>query len=230
MAVISVANPKGGAGKTTLALVLAMGFSKSSSVAVIDADPNRIIGRWAEKRISAKRETPFTIVEAPKEKDLISTIAALESENDFVIIDLEGSASRMTTRAIVKSHLVLIPMNPSPVDAEMAAAAVSLISEEEEMLERRIPFRMVMSRTPAAFDSRSMKRILAEIDEAGLPVIPTRFNEMAAFRDIFEYGAMVDELDPATTSSLDRAKSLVDGLTGSVLSALEEEYADGEVG
>ena len=44
MAVISVANPKGGSGKTTLTLVLAAQFaSQNASVAVIDADPNAFI-------------------------------------------------------------------------------------------------------------------------------------------------------------------------------------------
>jgi chromosome partitioning protein len=51
MAVISIGNPKGGAGKTTLALVLADTLATNGArVTVIDADPNAIIEKWAQKR------------------------------------------------------------------------------------------------------------------------------------------------------------------------------------
>ncbi|MFC6627554.1 ParA family protein [Sphingomonas yabuuchiae] len=51
MPAIVVANPKGGAGKTTLTFVLAGELARSgASVAVIDADPNAIIAKWGAKR------------------------------------------------------------------------------------------------------------------------------------------------------------------------------------
>ncbi|MFD2580822.1 ParA family protein [Novosphingobium colocasiae] len=56
MPAISVANPKGGAGKTTLTFVLACELARSgASVAVIDADPNAIIAGWARKRAEQGR-------------------------------------------------------------------------------------------------------------------------------------------------------------------------------
>src|SRR5476649_897095 len=78
MPVISFANPKGGSGKTTLAMVLALEIAKGGAkVAVIDADPNAIIEKWAMARVSEGRGVPFTIVGRPKEADLVATIADL---------------------------------------------------------------------------------------------------------------------------------------------------------
>jgi len=92
MAVTSVANPKGGPGKTTLAMVLAQELAQETSVTVIDADPNGIIGAWARRRIRDGREAPFAVVERPAEKAMVSTAADLSREHGFVPVDLEGTA------------------------------------------------------------------------------------------------------------------------------------------
>lgn len=225
MAVISFANPKGGAGKTTLAIVLAMQLADEAKVAVIDADPNRVIGDWHDQRIAAGRSSPFDVVERPTEKDMVSTVTALSKSHDFVLIDLEGVATRMVSRALARSNLVLIPMNASPVDAKLAAKAVDLVAEEEEALQRRIPYRIVLSRTSAAVKSRSQKRITAEIEGAEIGILGTQLNEMAAFRDIFEFGLTLDELDPTVTSNTVRAKELAFSLAKNLIEALEEELS-----
>ena len=46
----------------------------------------------------------------------------------------------MMSRAFSRSNLVLVPLNPSPVDAGLAAVAVSLVKEESEALQRVIPY------------------------------------------------------------------------------------------
>src|SRR3546814_5284324 len=76
---------------------------------------------------------------------MINTVDQLAKEYQFVIVDLEGTASRMTSRAFARSHLVLVPFNQSPIDAELAANAVQLIHEESEALQRPLPFRLVRS-------------------------------------------------------------------------------------
>lgn len=224
MPVISFANPKGGAGKTTLAMIMAQTLSGSASVAVIDADPNRIIAKWSDQRKEEGRQMPFEVVSKPSEKEMVATVKSLSTQFDYVLIDLEGTASRLTSRALARSHIVLIPMNASPIDANMASLAVDLIVEEEEALEKNIPFRIVMSRTSAAVRSRSMKRILAELESANIRSLPTHLNEMAAFRDIFEFGLMLSELDPMTTSSTARASEIASLVMNDLLEAIAEEY------
>jgi chromosome partitioning protein len=225
VAVLSIGNPKGGAGKTTLALVLADTLaSNGARVSVIDADPNAIIQKWATKRQESGRAMPYRVIPRPTESELIGTIERVTKEDEFVIIDLEGSASRMTSRALARSHMVLVPFNLSPIDAELAAQAVRAIREEEEALERRIPFRLVRSRTNAAIATKTAKRIAEAISAAELPLLTTSLVERAAYRDIFEFGLLLSELDGSATSGVQNAISNAAELAHSVVNALREEY------
>lgn len=224
MPAISVANPKGGAGKTTLTFVLACELARSgASVAVIDADPNAIIAGWGHKRLEQGKAAPFQIIAGPKESELVRLVDQHTASHDFVLIDLEGTASRMTSRALARSHLVLIPFNLSPIDAELAANAVSLIQEEAEALGRGIPFRLVRSRDNAAIQTKTAQRIIAAINEADLPLLPTGLVERAAYRDIFDFALTLEELDEARTSGLPAARKNAYDVARSVLQAIQEE-------
>jgi chromosome partitioning protein len=225
MPAISVANPKGGAGKTTLTFVLACELARSgASVAVIDADPNAIIAGWGRKRIDQGKTTaPFDIIAGPKESELVRLIDQHTASHDFVLIDLEGTASRMTSRALARSHLVLIPFNLSPIDAELAANAVGLIQEEAEALGRDIPFRLVRSRDNAAMQTKTAQRIIAAIEEAQLPLLASGLIERAAYRDIFDFAQTLEELDETKTSGVPAARKNAYEVARSVLQAVQEE-------
>lgn len=226
MPAISVANPKGGAGKTTLTFVLACELARSgASVAVIDADPNAIIAGWSRKRTEQGKAIPFEIITGPKESELVRLIDQHTASHDFVLIDLEGTASRMTSRALARSHLVLIPFNLSPIDAELAANAVGLIQEEAEALGRDIPFRLVRSRDNAAMQTKTARRIVTAIKDAELPLLAVGLVERAAFRDVFDFAATLEELDEATTSGVPAAKTNAYEMARAVLQAVQEEMA-----
>jgi chromosome partitioning protein len=224
MPAISVANPKGGAGKTTLTFVLAGELARSgASVAVIDADPNAIIAGWGRKRAEQGKGTPFEIIASPKESELVKLIDQHTTSHDFVLIDLEGTASRMTSRALARSHLVLIPFNLSPIDAELAANAVALVQEEAEALGRKLPFRLVRSRDNAAIQTKTAQRITAAINEAELPLLPVGLVERAAYRDIFDFAATLEELDGSQTSGLAGARRNAHEVARAVVEAVQLE-------
>jgi chromosome partitioning protein len=224
MPAISVANPKGGAGKTTLTLVLASELARSgASVAVIDADPNAIIAGWGRKRAERQASLPFEIVAGPKESELVKLIDRYIASHDFVLIDLEGTASRMTSRALARSHLVLIPFNLSPIDAELAANAVALIQEEAEALGRSIPFRLVRSRDNAAIETKTAKRIVSAITDAELPLLSAGLVERAAYRDIFDFSSTLEELNEAQTSGLVTARRNALEVARAVVEAVQQE-------
>jgi chromosome partitioning protein len=223
MPVISFANPKGGSGKSTLALVLALELSRQgASLAVVDADPNAVIADWGARRTKAGLRVPFSVVSRPKEGEMVATIGQLAQSHDWVLIDLEGTASRLLSRALARSHLVLIPLNPSPIDARLAATAVQLVHEESEALERAIPYRLVYSCYPAAIATRSFKRIDSEIRAEQLPLLDQGLVQRAAFRDIFDFAATLEELTEDKTSGLDQARANAFLVAQAVVNALKE--------
>ena len=143
MPVIVMATPKGGAGKSTTSLVLALTLaSRGAKVSLVDADANQPLVRWADNRPRSVR-----VIGKVTEETFVSMLDQENAARDCVIVDLEGAATRIMTRAIVRSDLVLIPMQPSALDAEQAGRMVGLVRQEQEVFRRTIPLRVVMTRT-----------------------------------------------------------------------------------
>lgn len=203
MPVIVIANPKGGAGKSTLTLVLGTSLaSQGASVAIIDCDPNRPIADWK----TGESQTALRVIGDVTESSVISVIQKEAKDNQFVIVDLEGTASRLVSRAIARASLVLIPLQGSAVDARQASRAVALIHEEEELMERKIPFRIVFTRTSAAIPTRIDKKIMASLKAASIPSLKTHLHERSAYKAMFVDKLSLDELDASVVNGLDAAR------------------------
>lgn len=203
MPVIVVANPKGGAGKSTLSLVLGTALaSQGASVTLIDCDPNRPIMDWK----TGPSASTMRVIGDVTESTVISVIQKEAKTRQFVIVDLEGTASRLVSRAIARASLVLIPLQGSAVDARQASRAVGLIREEEELIERKIPFRLVFTRTSAAIQSRIDRKIAASLEAASIPALATHLHERSAYKAMFVDKLALDELDPAAVNGLDAAR------------------------
>ena len=111
MPVVSFVSPKGGAGKSTAALLLATELAqKGALVRVIDADPLGWISDWESKPDKPER---LSLVQKPTEENIIDLIEEAQRAAQFVIIDLEGTANMLVAFAISQSDLVVIPTQPS---------------------------------------------------------------------------------------------------------------------
>ena len=117
MPTIAFVSPKGGAGKSTSALLLATALAKVSEVTIIDADPNHPIGDWAaggnappKLKVVSNTEDDDTIV---TEKNIVARIGDAASKTPIVIVDLEGTASKTVLYAIAEADLVIIPTQGS---------------------------------------------------------------------------------------------------------------------
>ena len=157
MPVIAFANPKGGAGKTTAALLLASELaSHKAQVTIIDADPERWISQWA--KLPGKPDR-IRIVSEVTEDSIVDLIADEAVRSQFVIIDLEGTASLMVANAIGMSDLVVIPTQGGSMDAQGAAKMIRLIRNQERMTRRAIAHGVLMTRTSAAMMSRALRNV-----------------------------------------------------------------------
>jgi chromosome partitioning protein len=121
MPVIPFVSPKGGPGKSTSALLLATFLAKLYDVTVIDADPNHPILDWASGGNVPPR---LTVISEEDEDNIIATIEDAAAKTPFVIVDLEGTASKTVVRAVSQADLVIIPMQGSYEDAKAAVRGV----------------------------------------------------------------------------------------------------------
>ena len=145
MPVITFASPKGGAGKTTAALLLATELAvKGFDVTVIDADPLKWIEGWSKL---PDKPANLEVLVGLTEDNIIEAIDQAQSRSQFVIIDLEGTASTIVAYALSRSNFVLVPIQPSNMDARAGAMIVKLIRNHEQAFRIEIPFALFLTKT-----------------------------------------------------------------------------------
>lgn len=220
MAVVTFANSKGGSGKTTSALILACELAEHASVCLIDADPRRPLTTWA--KLPGKPER-LTVVTNASEKTILDEIDAASAGNQFVIVDLEGTASTIVGYAISRADLVIIPTQGSPLDAVEAAKAVKLVRRMEKVAGgKTISAAILFTRTSAAIRPRTLQAIAGEFAEAGIPTFKASMNERDAFRAIFAFGGTLAGLDAAQVSNVEAAIANARTLMAEVVAKLSE--------
>ena len=219
--IISFANPKGGAGKTTTALILAIELSENgATVTIIDADPERWISQWADL---PGKPNNIRIINDVAEDAIVDQIEKASGQTQFVIVDLEGTASLMVANAIGMSDLVLVPVQGSSMDARGGAKTIRLINNQEKMARRTIPHSVIFTRTSAAFHSRALKNVQEQLSNGGIEVFETSIVERAAYRDLFDYGGTLSNLNHKLVSNVDKALDNARQFAGEVIERLKRE-------
>jgi len=219
MPVISFANPKGGAGKTTTALLLASELAeKGARITVIDADPEKWISQWAA--LPGKPDN-ITIVSEITEDTIVDQIDEESRRAQFVIVDLEGTASLMVANAIGMSDLVIIPTQGSSMDARGGAKTIRLIRNQERMARRLILHSVVLTRTSAAVTSRALRNVKEQLVAGNVDVFETAIVERAAFRELFDFGGTLATLDSKMVSNVEKARLNAQDFAGEALAKLK---------
>lgn len=193
MPTIAIASPKGGAGKSTTAVLLATQLAHGGvPVTLLDCDPNRSVSLWASR---GKKPERIKVIADVSESTIIKTIKENDHDGQIVIVDLEGIASRLMSRAISQADLVVTPMRATTLDATVGSRTVALIQEEEEALGRSIPLSIVFTMTKTV-RSKQHSGIAASLREQGVDVIEPDLLERAAFSSLFEFGGDLYTMPP----------------------------------
>jgi chromosome partitioning protein len=223
MPTIVFASPKGGAGKSTSAVLLATELAgKGASVTIIDADPNRPVSHWAKR---PGKPPTLTVLADVTEETIIDAIEEAARQASFVIVDLEGTASMMVGYAMSRADLVIIPTQGSQLDAAQAVKAIKLVRSQERAFGRTIPAAVLFTRTSAALRPRTLQSIEAEFVHSGVKLFGTQIHERDAYRAIFSFGGALAELEPAQVSNLAAAVANARAFAGEVVLLLKQATA-----
>lgn len=206
MPVIVMASPKGGVGKSTCAVLLASEFARMGAVVTaLDCDPNKSLTRWASHGLPKG----VTLLSDIGRSEVVTTIKNADGDGKIVIVDLEGVASQLVSRAISQADLVIVPMQPTALDAEIGSEALALVREEEEALDRTIRHAVVLTKTSAAVKSRVQSELENQLRRAGIDIIEPSLVARAAFSELFAYGgdltSMLNNPDIVTGGKIDKA-------------------------
>jgi chromosome partitioning protein len=187
-----------------------------AQITILDCDPNRSITIWADRASLPPR---ITVRSDVGESEIVRTIKQQDADGRIVIVDLEGVASRLVSRAISQADLVLTPMRATTLDATIGVRALALISEEEEALGRSIRHAVVFTMT-RAIKSKQHTAIEASLKGQGVDIINPPLMERAAFSALFEFGGDLRTLpaqgrmEPAVENASAFAQGVYNRLVG----------------
>jgi chromosome partitioning protein len=173
MTVIAVMNQKGGAGKSTTCIGLADVLHKEGrDVVLVDSDGQGSIVDWAAANDQLAIQV-FVIEKAAMEREIPKL------KNEFVIIDGMPKAADLAEKTIRVADLIIIPVQPSPLDVWSTSAMVDMIHDriEEQEAAGETPVRAVFVVTRSSGNTKLSKKISKTLNGYGFPVFESRLKQ-----------------------------------------------------
>ncbi len=186
MQVISFVTQKGGTGKSTLAVNLAVtAEAEGERVCIIDLDPQGTAASWYETRIS---ETP-AVLGHNQVDDLQRTLRRLQAAGfTLAILDTPGNDSHATRGAMRAADLCLIPVRPSEADVKATMPTIKALNGMGQQ------FALVINQAPVNKQARLTAAVVMRMSAEGavLPLsVANRIDHQYAYalgQGVVEYG------------------------------------------
>jgi len=216
MSIISVLNPKGGCGKTTISTNLARALhDRGHSVLIVDSDPQGSARDWH----ASNEDNPIELVALDRPNN-VKTLASMATNYDYVVIDGAAKLEDMIAAAIKVSDFVLIPVQPSPYDIWAASDLVDFIKARQEVTDGSPLASFVVSRVVEG--TRLSCDVRAALDEYGLSVCDTTITQRQVYPQTASEGLTVFDADNAKAKA--ETLTLIDELI-KMLSPVKREVA-----
>lgn len=189
--IITLAQRKGGAGKTTLAAHLAAGWAAAGRrVAVLDVDPQRSLSQWVEirRRAHADGDIGFTAIAVSGWK-LGLELDRLRRDHDVILIDSPPHAEMDSRAAIRAADLVVIPVQPSPMDLWATQATLEIARAENR--------RALLVLNRVAPRARLTQEIAASLGRGDIRLAATTLGNRTAYAASLAAGEGIEEYEPS---------------------------------
>ncbi|MGL4440960.1 MAG: AAA family ATPase [Bosea sp. (in: a-proteobacteria)] len=143
--IIAFASPKGGGGKTTLAILLASEFAHGGlNVRILDADPQGSALLWQRRSREAGAEMDGLEVTPIRDAAELGAVLQTGIDADVILVDIQGTANETLAVAVGYADLVLIPTRASLFDCVQADALVNFLKAMRGR-GHDVPFRVVFN-------------------------------------------------------------------------------------
>ena len=207
--IITFANTKGGVGKSTIAVHLAVWLAdQGAKTALIDADPQRSSSQWI-----TEVESKVVLRTADTPEACVLQVRELAQFNDFVLADAAGGAGELARALLLLADLALLPITPSILDLRSLQQAVSILQYAQGINRGRPEGRLILNKM------RSRDRISRELqsaaDSLGVWVADGVVRDLQAFRDAAQSGTVVTRMRKTGNEARRDMERLFEGLIGS---------------
>ncbi len=185
MKTVAIVSRKGGAGKTTLAVHLAVAASiKGKEVAIIDLDPQASAAGWGDSRTA---DTPAVVSAQAARLPKVLETAALAGA-DLAIIDTAPHSETAALAAIRAADLILIPCRPAILDLRAISDTIDLVNLAKKTA--TVVLNAVPPRGSLADEA------VEAIASYGVTVAPIKVGQRAAFVHSLTTGLTAQEYEP----------------------------------
>ncbi|MEM9886365.1 MAG: ParA family protein [Bacteroidota bacterium] len=210
---IGISNLKGGVGKTTITQNLAVCFAHINyKVCIVDTDTNQNSLSWYGARDEELPEV--TVVGATDSRALNKTVDSLHKDYDIILIDGTPNLSEMTTRIILASDILIIPIRPGAHDFRTMEEFFSRYAQAKEFRDD-IPAYFLLNEYSAKKNVHQGIRSMLE-NEFEIPILETTLKTRVAYAETSITGTGVYE------SADTKAKNEAISLTNEILEIAEQ--------
>ena len=193
--IITFSNQKGGSGKTTLSVNLAVLWSNSQyRVAVIDADKQKSLTYWLESRKKYYGEDNIGIdVYNYDSSTILESIKKIKRKYDFIIIDSPPSITFDTIQILQCSSEVFVPVLPSPIDLMATIPFLNLAKQQRK--KATIILNRVMPRV------KLTEAMVYRLRYAGAKIARSRVSSKVIFAETYSVGRGVIDINVTSDAS-----------------------------
>jgi chromosome partitioning protein len=205
--ILAVGNVKGGTGKTTLAINIAIArVLRGQEVLLADADDQGSAAEFTQIRTELTDRTDYTAVRL-RGGEVRSELRKLRPKFDDIIIDVGGRDTEGLRAALIVSDKILIPVLPSSIDIWAFDRIATLVNEARELNPSLVALAVLNAADASGRDNSAAREAMREA--AGIITLEAVIGRRKAFRNAAAQGASVLDMTPKDPKAVEELTAVV---------------------